>query len=219
MARNKKYKSSSRQKSMNKIFYAIALIVIVVVAAGIAYLALTNSAKKAPNTSVDEYSATSTKVLLHTSAGDITIELRNDKPITTANFISIVQKGWYDGTIFHRIVAGFMIQGGMITNHTVANIKDEIGNDNRNEAYTIAMANTGAANSGTSQFFINVADNGQIYKNANFDANYAVFGKVISGQSIVDTIANAPATQNPNMPNEISVPVNPVTIISATIIS
>ena len=108
---NKKYKSSSRQKSMNKIFYAIALIVIVIVAAGVAYVVIGNSAAKKP---IDEYSATSTKVLLHTSAGDITIELRDDKPITATNFVNIVKSGAYNGTTFYRTMTNFMIQGGQI---------------------------------------------------------------------------------------------------------
>lgn len=214
---NKKYKSSSRQKSMNKIFYAIALIVIVIVAAGVAYVVIGNSAAKKP---IDEYSATSTKVLLHTSAGDITIELRDDKPITATNFVNIVKSGAYNGTTFYRTMTNFMIQGGQIA-HPVPAIKDEIGNDNHNVEYTIAMAKTSSPNSATNEFFINAADNSKIdYGNGvTFDNTYTVFGKVISGQNIVDTIANAPATQNPNNPNEISAPVNPVTIISASIIS
>ena len=137
---NKKSKSSTRQKSMNKIFYAIALIVIVVVAAGVTYAVVGNStANKAASptptptptstsssttstspTDNSEYSASSTKVLLHTSAGDITIELRNDKPITTSNFINLIKKGTYDNTIFHRVIAGFMIQGGDPTEQDTA---------------------------------------------------------------------------------------------------
>jgi len=162
-------------------------------------------------------SATGTKVLLHTSAGDITIQLRTDKPITTANFINVVQKGWYDGTIFHRVIAGFMIQGGGIS-QTVPAIKDEIGTNNRNLPYTIAMAKTSQPNSATSEFFINVADNGQKYS-PSFDSTYTVFGEVITGKDVVDTIANAHVTENPNMPGEMSVPVNPVTLIKATIVT
>jgi cyclophilin family peptidyl-prolyl cis-trans isomerase len=161
-------------------------------------------------------SATGTKLLLHTSAGDITIQLRTDKPITTANFINIVQKGWYDGTIFHRVVAGFMIQGGQI-NETVPTIQDEIGTNNRNLPYTIAMAKTNQPNSATSEFFINVADNGQKYA-PNFDPTYTVFGTVIAGKDVVDNIANGHVTENPYIPGEMSVPVNPVTIIKASIV-
>jgi cyclophilin family peptidyl-prolyl cis-trans isomerase len=237
MAPNNKYKSS-RQKSMNKLFLAIGLIVVIVLAIGITYAVIGNpGANSTPTptptasptpavtasttpTSNSEYSASSTKVLLHTSAGDITLQLRNDKPITTTNFKNIVQSGSYDGTTFYRTISGFMIQGGKIA-HPVSSINDEIGNGNHNVAYTIAMAKTSAPNSATNEFFINAADNSKIDygNNVTFDNTYTVFGKVISGQNIVDTIANAPATQNPNMPSEISVPVHPITILSATIVS
>jgi peptidyl-prolyl cis-trans isomerase A (cyclophilin A) len=156
-----------------------------------------------------------TKVLFQTTAGNITIQLYTDKPITTANFINIVQKGWYDGTTFHRVIAGFMIQGGAIS-QTIPTISDEIGKNNRNLPYTIAMAKTNQPNSATSEFFINVADNGA--NNPDFDSTYTVFGSVISGQSVVDAIANAPVTANPSIPGEVSTPVNPVSIIKATII-
>jgi len=157
-------------------------------------------------------SSTGTKVLLQTTAGNITIQLYTDKPITTTNFINIVQKGWYDGTIFHRVIAGFMIQGGEI-NQTVPAIKDEIGTNNRNTPYTIAMAKTSQPNSATSEFFINVADNGA--NDPGFDSTYTVFGNVTSGQNVVDAIANAPVTTNAYGEN--SQPINPVTIIKATI--
>ena len=239
MAPNKN-KKSSQQKSMNRLFLVIGLIVIVVLAIGIAYAVIGNSGANSTPTPTptptasptpaattsttpiinNEYSDSSIKVLLHTSAGDITLQLRNDKPITTTNFKNIVQSGSYDGTTFYRTITGFMIQGGQIA-HPVSSIKDEIGNDNHNVAYTIAMAKTSAPNSATNEFFINAADNSKIdYGNGvTFDNTYTVFGKVISGQNIVDTIANAPATQNPNNPNEISAPVHPVTILSATIAS
>ena len=122
-----------------------------------------------------------TKVLLQTSVGNITLELRSDKPITTTNFINLVQQGKYDGSVFHRVIAGFMIQGGAISG-TTPTIADEIGSNNRNVAYTIAMAKTSDPNSATSQFFINVADNGNIpidQAGTKFDAVYAVFGKVV----------------------------------------
>jgi len=154
-------------------------------------------------------------VLLQTSAGDITIDLRTDKPITSTNFINLVKEGKYDGTTFYRTIAGFMIQGGKV-NGNVATIKDEIGSNNRNVNYTIAMAKTNQPNSATSEFFINVADNGKF---PNFDSTYTVFGTVSAGKDVVDTIANAPVTENPNIPGEMSNPVHPVTIIKATIVS
>ncbi len=158
-----------------------------------------------------------TKVLLQTTAGNITIDLRTDKPLTSTNFINLVKEGKYDGTAFHRTVANFMIQGGRV-NSSVSAIKDEIGSNNSNTKYTIAMANTNQANSATSEFFINVADNGIKYASSGFDKTYTVFGTVISGKDVVDAIANAPATENPYITGEISVPVDPVTIIKATIV-
>ena len=128
-----------------------------------------------------------TKVLLHTSMGDITIALRNDMPITTGNFKKLVQKGTYNGTIFHRVIQGFMIQGGDPTgtgygDPSIPDIKDEFTRTNRNDRGTIAMANAGP-NTGSSQFFINVVNN-------NFlDSKHPAFGKVVSGMDVVDAIA------------------------------
>jgi cyclophilin family peptidyl-prolyl cis-trans isomerase len=204
MAPNKNRKVS-RHKSHNTLWLAIGIILIAVIAFGVYELTL-------PVVPV--------KVLMHTTAGDITIQLRTDKPTTTNNFVNIVKNGWYDGSIFHRTIAGFMIQGGQI-NHTVSAIPDEIGSNNRNVAYTIAMAKTSAPNSATSQFFINVADNGNNPIDAQgtkFDTVYTEFGNVIAGQSVVDAIANAPVTNNPTTGEANSLPVNPVTIISATIV-
>jgi cyclophilin family peptidyl-prolyl cis-trans isomerase len=113
-----------------------------------------------------------------------------------------------------------MIQGGAI-NSTIPAIPDEIGSNNRNLPYTIAMAKTSQPNSATSQFFINVADNGNnVIDNAGtkFDKVYTVFGTVVSGQSVVDAIANAPVTTNPTT-GEDSQPVQPVTLIKALILS
>lgn len=159
-----------------------------------------------------------TKVLLQTSVGNITLQLRNDKPITTGNFINIVNHGWYEGTPFHRVIAGFMIQGGGIS-QSIPAIADEIGSNNHNTAYTITMAKTSQPNSATSEFFINVADNSHItYQDGTtFDGTYSVFGKVIDGQNVVNSIANAPVTTNAGGEN--SQPLQPVTIIKATIIS
>ena len=104
-----------------------------------------------------------TKVLLHTSMGDITIALRSDMPITTGNFKKLVEKGTFNGTIFHRVIPGFMIQGGDPTgtgygDPSIPEIKDEFTRTNRNDKGTIAMANAGP-NTGSSQFFINQANN------------------------------------------------------------
>lgn len=150
-----------------------------------------------------------TKVLLHTSMGDTTIALRNDMPLTTGNFKKLVQQGIFNGTIFHRVIPGFMIQGGDPTgtgygDPAIPNIKDEFTKTNRNDRGTISMANAGP-NTGSSQFFINQANN-------NFlDSKHPAFGKVISGMDIVDKIAKVPTGSNDK-------PRTNVTILSASII-
>ncbi|MDR2203975.1 MAG: peptidylprolyl isomerase [Nitrososphaerota archaeon] len=153
------------------------------------------------------------KILLHTSMGDITIQLFDDKPITTQNFLNLVDSGKYDGTIFHRVIKDFMIQGGVI-NENLKPIKDEIGSNNHNYQYTISMAKMPSANSATSSFFINTVNN----SNANFDATYTAFGIVIEGQDVVDAIANVPVEYNRDF-DEVSQPSQTITLISATIIS
>ena len=125
------------------------------------------------------------KVLLVTSMGNITIQLYSDMPITTGNFLSLVEKGFYDGVIFHRIIDGFMIQGGDPEGTGMGGpgytIEDEFTDNNRNDRGTIAMANAGP-NTGGSQFFINLVDN-------NFlDGKHPAFGKVIEGMDLVDKI-------------------------------
>lgn len=159
-----------------------------------------------------EYSASGTKVLFITSKGDIVIQMRDDKPITTGNFVNLVKEGYYNNTIFHRVIAGFMIQGGEGAT-TVPNITTEIGNDNQNSNMTIAMANTGAPNSGSSQFFINVADN----NSTSFDSSYAVFGQVIYGQNVVMAISNVSLQANAAYNGEVSQPVTPVNLIGAVV--
>ena len=135
-----------------------------------------------------------TKVLLHTSSGDITIALRNDMPITTCNFKNLVQKGIYNGTIFHRVIPSFMIQGGDPTgtgygDPSIPEIKDEFTRINRNDRGTISMANAGP-NTGSSQFFINQVNN-------NFlDNKHPAFGKVIAGMDVVDKIGKVPTDSN-----------------------
>lgn len=135
-------------------------------------------------------------VKLHTSKGVITLELDAEKaPVTVENFLQYVRDGFYDGTIFHRVIDGFMIQGGgfepgMSQKPTRAPIKNEAANGLKNEAYTVAMARTSNPDSATAQFFINVANNGFL----NFTAptpqgyGYAVFGKVTGGREIIDAI-------------------------------
>jgi peptidylprolyl isomerase len=150
-----------------------------------------------------------TKVVLHTNMGDITIVLRNDMPITTDNFKKLVRQGTYNGTIFHRVIPGFMIQGGDPTgtgygDPSIPDIKDEFTSTNRNDRGTMAMANAGP-NTGSSQFFINQVDN-------NFlDRKHPAFGKVIVGMDVVDKIAKVSTNSNDK-------PRTNVTIINASIL-
>jgi cyclophilin family peptidyl-prolyl cis-trans isomerase len=203
--------AQKRQKSNRTTWIAIGAIVVVVVIFGVlAASGLLGNRSDTPEP------IGPTKVLLETTAGNITIDLRTDKPITSGNFIKLVKEGKYDGSTFHRTIASFMIQGGKVDGNVPA-IKDEIGTNNRNTNYTIAMATQmNQQNSATSEFFINIEDNGQKYN--GFDLTYTVFGNVIEGKDVVDAIANADVTESPYTPGEMSVPVNPVTIIRATII-
>ncbi len=135
---------------------------------------------------------------LQTSKGNIRIELDDAKaPQTVANFISYVEKGHYDGTVFHRVIKDFMIQGGgfepgMKQKSTDAPIQNEANNGLRNDHYTIAMARTSAPHSATAQFFINTTDNDFLnFKSESPNGwGYAVFGKVVDGQDVVDAIGN-----------------------------
>ena len=126
------------------------------------------------------------RVLLKTNMGDIVIELYDDMPITAGNFKELVQQGVYDGTIFHRVIDGFMIQGGDPTgtghgDPSIPTIPDEFTDHNRNNRGTMAMANAGP-NTGSSQFFINLVDNNYL------DSKHPVFGKVVEGMDVVDSI-------------------------------
>ncbi len=135
-------------------------------------------------------------VIIQTNMGEIKAELfAKEAPITVENFLRYARSGFYDGTIFHRVIDGFMIQGGgfdknMRQKKTDAPIKNEAGNNLPNKKYTLAMARTSVPDSATSQFFINVADNDFLdRKNAADRVGYAVFGRVIEGQEVVDKIA------------------------------
>jgi peptidyl-prolyl cis-trans isomerase B (cyclophilin B) len=137
----------------------------------------------------------STKVLLQTSKGEITIELDDAKaPASAANFIEYVKAGHYDNTVFHRVIPGFMIQGGgfepgMRQKSTRAPIENESANGLTNDHYTVAMARTSAPHSATAQFFINATNNGFLNKAQSQDGwGYAVFGKVTAGKDVVDAI-------------------------------
>ena len=137
------------------------------------------------------------KVALHIAGqGVITLELDAEKaPKTVANFLAYVAKGHYDGTIFHRVIPGFMVQGGgfepgMSQKPSDAEIENEANNGLKNDKYTVAMARTSAPHSATAQFFINIADNAFLNHTAPSAQGwgYAVFGKVIAGTDVVDKI-------------------------------
>jgi len=143
-----------------------------------------------------------TKVLLQTTMGDITLELYQDMPITTDNFATLVKQGFYDGTIFHRVIEGFMLQGGDPTGTGGGGpgyaIKDEFTDHNRNARGTISMANAGP-NTGGSQFFINLVDNDFL------DTKHPVFGKVSEGMDVVDRIGKASTDANDRPLSEIKI--------------
>jgi peptidyl-prolyl cis-trans isomerase B (cyclophilin B) len=166
----------------------------------------------------------SKQVELQTNKGNIVLELDDAKaPETVKNFIAYVEKGHYNGTIFHRVIKGFMIQGGgfapgMDQKPTDAPIKNEADNGLKNDHYTIAMARTSAPHSASAQFFINTTDNGFL----NFTAptasgwGYAVFGKVVKGQDIVDAIEGV---KTGRAAGHADVPLEDVVITQATVLA
>ena len=164
-----------------------------------------------------------TRVEMKTSLGSIELALDEAKaPITVKNFVSYAKKGFYEGTIFHRVIDGFMVQGGgftkdMVQKKTEAPIKNEAGNGLKNDKYTIAMARTMVVDSATAQFFINVKDNGFLNHRSEdpYGFGYAVFGKVTKGQEVVDKIAKV-ATGNHGFHQ--NVPTTPVVIEKVTVL-
>ncbi len=160
-------------------------------------------------------------VKLHTNFGEITLELNAEKaPITVANFLQYVDSGFFDGTIFHRVISNFMIQGGgfdstMSQKGTKEEIKNEADNGLSNDKYTVAMARTSAPHSASSQFFINVANNDFLNHTAPTGSGwgYCVFGKVIDGMDVVDKIRQVETT---SLKGHQDVPANNVIIERAT---
>lgn len=159
------------------------------------------------------------KFLMKTNMGDITIELYNDsRPVTAGNFSKLAQEGFYDGIKFHRVIEGFVIQGGdplskddsqksyWGTGGPGYTIKDELSGDNKNLRGTLSMANAGA-NTGGSQFFVNLVDNNPL------DSKHSVFGKVVAGMDVVDKIAGVDVDMLDG-----NKPISPVIIESVTLI-
>ncbi len=163
------------------------------------------------------------RVLMKTSLGEITIELYPDKaPITVKNFLDYVDAKFYDGTIFHRVIPGFMNQGGGFTadmqqKPTRAPIKNEAGNGLKNTVGTVAMARTGVVDSATAQFFINTADNAFLdHRDETAPGfGYAVFGKVVNGIDVVKKIAAVPTANKGGLQN---VPVTAIVIESVRVV-
>ena len=157
-------------------------------------------------------------ITIKTNHGDIKVELFDDKaPITCENFRQYIADGFFDGTIFHRVIPNFMIQGGgmdadMSQKQTRAAIKNEADNGESNRRGTLAMARTQQVDSATAQFFINLRDN-DFLDHGTRDFGYAVFGKVVDGMDVVDAIAAVPTG---NKGGHQDVPVETVTIVEVT---
>jgi peptidylprolyl isomerase len=159
--------------------------------------------------------ASAGRVVLVTSKGDITIELYGDMPITTGNFKNLTRLGMYNGTIFHRIVHDFVIQGGKITEWNIPPIRDEGIGLHSNVEGSVAMAKTDQPNSATSQFYISLKDN------TDLDSNYSVFGRVVNGMWVVKAIGEVPTLgdYDENLtPPDSEVPVDNVYVTAAYVI-
>ena len=162
-------------------------------------------------------------IKLHTNFGDITLELDSEKaPLTVQNFKDYVTSGHYDNTIFHRVIDGFMIQGGgfepgMIQKPARAPIQNEAANGLKNDKYTVAMARTSDVHSASAQFFINVTDNDFLnYSSPTSQGfGYCVFGKVVEGQDVVDKIKKV---KTGNRGGHQNVPVENVTVEKAEVV-
>jgi len=160
-------------------------------------------------------------VTMETSLGNVRIELfEKEAPISVKNFLDYAKSGFYSGTIFHRVIPGFMAQGGGFTadrkqKPTNAPIKNEAANGLKNDRGTIAMARTSAPDSATAQFFINVVNNDMLNRPSPDGAGYAVFGKVIEGMDVVDRIVSV-KTENANMVFQ-NLPATPVVIKSVKV--
>ena len=174
---------------------------------------------KASTCKLDNKGTTPMKVKLTTSMGAITLELNKEKaPLSTENFLKYVESGHYNGTIFHRVIGNFMIQGGgfdknLTQKPTNAPIKNEATNGLKNDNYTIAMARTGVVDSATAQFFINVSNNDFLNHAGPSNYGYAVFGKVVEGMDVVDKIKAVKTGPKGMFPTD--VPQEPVMIEKA----
>jgi len=223
----KKKAYNNRNNSNKTTWIAIGVIAIIVIVFGVVAGSgiLGNHGVNSPTPSpaptlipsaADPY-ANATEVLLQTSMGDIILALRNDMPITTGNFINLVNQGAYNGTTFHRVIEDFMIQSGRLANgSSVPDILDEYTTTNHNYNGTIAMAKLGQTdgsalpNTATSEFFINTANN----SNTFFDSNYCAFGKVTYGMDVAMAISHVAVDENNS-----SKPLQDVTVLGAAVVA
>lgn len=196
-----KRRSKVRKKSgfLSRKVTAFIVVVFIVVIAVIAYQTIGRDDSRTDNNSA--------RVLLVTNMGNITIELYDDMFITSGNFRNLTQHGIYDGTVFHRVVHDFVIQGGdaSVKGISVPTISDELPNKHSNVRGSVAMAKTSAPNSATSQFYINLKNN------LDLDSNYSVFGRVTVGMDVVDAIGSTPTDAEDR-------PLQDVTVITAELI-
>lgn len=210
----------------NKAFLISLCIILAIIIAGSVLLIL-NKTSDQPKEDISmdtdtpqETTGPAPRVVLETTFGSITLELYPDKaPLTIANFLKYVESGFYDGTIFHRVIPGFMIQGGGFTadmeqKPTEAPIKNEADNGLKNTKGTIAMARTMVVDSATSQFFINTVDNPHLdHRTKSPDGyGYCVFGRVVEG---MDVVARIEKVETGSVGYHNDVPIEPVVIISA----
>ncbi len=199
-----------RKTRVRSVVLALCVLGLALSAAGVA------SVRHARHQPAAKKAAAHPVVEMKTSLGDIQVELDATKaPVTTKNFLRYVHERFFDGTIFHRVIPGFMVQGGgftrdLVEKKTHAPIVDEASNGLKNLRGTIAMARTSDPNSATAQFFINVVDNGFL-DYAQTNPGYAVFGQVVAGMDVADKIAAVPTSTQGGMQN---VPVKPVVIES-----
>ncbi|MDC7951438.1 peptidylprolyl isomerase [Methanomassiliicoccaceae archaeon COG_1] len=142
-----------------------------------------------------------TKVILHTSMGDVVLEMHEDMPVTTGNFVKLAKSGFYDGTVFHRVIDGFMVQGGDPEGTGRGGpgytIEDEFGSGHSNRRGYVSMANTGRPHTGGSQFFINTVDNAYLDReDPSTPYAHPVFGRVVEGMDVVDRISRVRTDAN-----------------------
>ncbi|MFC1487572.1 peptidylprolyl isomerase [Thermoproteota archaeon] len=223
-SRSRRRRLRKKKSNTKKIILIVALLAVVVtIIVGYNMFGNNDPNDEVPN---DNNTSSQMKVMFETSMGNITIQLRDDRPITTENFKNLTLNGVYDNTIFHRVIADFMIQGGDPTgtglgDPNIPSIFDEglLSDNNRNDRGTIAMANKGVSNTGSSQFFINLVDNNYLDK-PNPEAGisgHTVFGSVVEGMDIVDEISKVETDPNPQS-QTFNRPFEDVIIIRAIVI-